>query len=80
MGQRKPVTSPESTASEKESADAVERATKFDKLDKEKVGKLTRDFFTTHQSDAEGERFDNYDSNRDGFMTRDEFIYKGKKP
>ena len=78
----KPVTSPESTVSEKESADAVERATKFDKLDKEKVGKLTRDFFTTHQSDAEGagERFDNYDSNRDGFMTRDEFIYKGKKP
>ena len=78
----KPVTSPESAVSEKVSADAVERATKFDKLDKDKVGKLTRDFFTTHQSDAEGagERFDNYDSNRDGFMTRDEFIYKGKKP
>jgi hypothetical protein len=57
-----------------------ERAGKFDKLDQEKVGKLTRDYYTTHQSDAAAaaERFDKYDSDKDGFVSRQEYITKGK--
>ncbi len=62
-------------------AEAAERAAKFDKLDKDKAGKLTREYYTTHQSDAAaaGERFDKYDSNKDGFVSRDEYITRGKK-
>ena len=59
----------------------VERAAKFDKLDEAKTGKLTREFFTTHQSDAEGagKRFDKYDTNKDGMLSREEFITRGGK-
>jgi hypothetical protein len=63
------------------SAEEQERAAKFDKLDKDKVGKLTREYYTTHQSDANaaGERFDKYDTDKDAFLNRDEYIFKGKK-
>ena len=62
------------------SAEEQERAGKFDKLDKEKTGKLTREYYTTNQSDAASasERFDKYDTDKDGFLSRDEFIFKGK--
>jgi arylsulfatase A len=62
------------------SAEEQERAGKFDKLDQEKVGKLTRDYYTAHQSDAAAaaERFDKYDSDKDGFVSRQEYITKGK--
>jgi len=70
-------TPPAETLSEEEQ----ERAGKFDRLDKDKVGSLTREYYTTHQSDAAaaGERFDKYDSDKDGLVTRDEYIFKGKK-
>ena len=73
---KKPEAPPTTTMS----AEDQERAGKFDKLDKEKVGKLTRDYFTTHQSDAAaaGERFDKYDSDKDRFLSREEFIKRGK--
>ncbi len=73
---KKPETPPTTTMS----AEDAERAAKFDKLDKDKAGKLTRDYYTTHQSDpaAAGERFDKYDSNKDGFLSREEYIHKGK--
>jgi arylsulfatase A len=59
--------------------EAAERAARFDKLDKQKTGRLTREYYTTHQSDAAaaGERFDKWDTNRDGFLTRDEYIARG---
>jgi arylsulfatase A len=59
-----------------------ERATKFDKLDEGKLGKLTREYYTTHQSDpaAAAERFDKYDTDKDGFVSREEYITKGKTP
>lgn len=61
----------------------AERARKFDRLDKERRGKVTRDEYMSRQSDPEGaaKRFDKYDVDRDGFVTREEYIYNGaKKP
>ncbi len=77
MKPKTPETPPATTMS----AEEQERAAKFDKLDKDKAGKLTREYYTTHQSDAAaaGERFDKYDSDKDGFVNRDEYIFKGKK-
>ncbi len=59
----------------------AERAAKFDKLDKEKNGRLTLKYFIESQSDPEAaaERFSKYDGNQDGFLSRDEFIHRGKK-
>lgn len=60
-------------------ADLAERGAKFDKLDEAKAGKLTREYFTSHQSDARGagERFDKYDTDKDGLLSRKEFITRG---
>ena len=60
---------------------AADRAAKFDKLDKDKTGKLTREYYTTHQSNAAAaaERFDRMDVNKDGVVTREEFINNGGK-
>jgi arylsulfatase A len=62
------------------SVDEQERAAKFDKLDKNKVGQLTRESYITHQSDAAAAagRFDKYDTDKDGFVSRAEFIKRGK--
>ena len=56
-----------------------DRGPKFDKLDAEKAGKITRAYYTTHQSDAKaaGERFDKWDTNHDGFLTREEYVTQG---
>ena len=68
---------------EPQAPDAVdaERAAKFDRLDKAKTGKLTREYYTTHQSNAKaaGERFDKLDANYDGVLTREEFVTQGGK-
>ena len=58
-----------------------ERAVKFDRLDKGKAGKLSREEFTSRQSDAEaaGKRFDKWDLDKDGFLSRDEYISQGGK-
>ena len=63
------------------SKELAERAEKFDKLDVEKVGKLTREYFVTHQTDgaSAGERFDKYDTDKDGLLSREEFITRGGK-
>jgi arylsulfatase A len=60
-------------------ADLAERGAKFDKLDEAKSGKLTREYFTSHQSDPKGagERFDKYDTNKDSLLSRKEFITRG---
>ena len=56
-----------------------ERGPKFDKLDAGKAGKITRDYYVSHQSDAKaaGERFDKWDANHDGFLSREEFVTQG---
>ena len=60
-------------------SDSDDRGAKFDRIDKEKTGKLTREYYITHQSDAKaaGERFDKWDTNKDGFLSREEFITQG---
>jgi len=57
-----------------------DRGARFDKLDKEKAGKLSREYYTTHQSDAAaaGERFTKWDTDKDGFLSRDEYLKQGK--
>ncbi|MFN0079787.1 MAG: sulfatase-like hydrolase/transferase [Prosthecobacter sp.] len=57
-----------------------DRGARFDKLDKDKIGKLTREYYTTHQSDAAaaGERFTKWDTNKDGFLSREEYLKQGK--
>lgn len=61
--------------------EAAERAAKFDRLDKDKTGRLTREYYVTHQSDADGanKRFDKFDVNKDGIVTREEYIHNGSK-
>ncbi len=53
-----------------------DRGAKFDKLDKEKSGKVTREEYMKKQSDAEtgAKRFDKLDANQDGVLTREEFL------
>ena len=60
---------------------AAERAAKFDRLDKAKTGKLTREYYTANQSDAvaAAERFEKMDTNKDGFVTREEYTTNGKQ-
>ncbi len=62
-------------------AATAERAAKFDKLDKGKVGKLTREEYRSRQSDPEAAalRFDKLDVNKDGVMTPEEYLAGGKK-
>ena len=57
-----------------------DRGARFDKLDKDKAGKLSREFYTTHQSDAAaaGERFTKWDKNKYGFLSREEYLKQGK--
>jgi iduronate 2-sulfatase len=58
-----------------------DRGARFDKLDESKVGKISREFYNTHQSDAAAAdvRFQKWDTNKDGFLSRQEFISQGKK-
>ncbi len=62
-------------------SDENERGKRFDRIDKEKAGKLTRETYAARQSDAEsaGKRFDKWNADKDGFMTREEYIYQGQK-
>lgn len=58
-----------------------DRAARFDKLDKANAGRISREYYTTNQSDgkAAGERFDKWDTDKDGFLSRAEFVTMGKK-
>ncbi|MCX8494968.1 MAG: sulfatase-like hydrolase/transferase [Akkermansiaceae bacterium] len=53
-----------------------DRGARFDKLDKEKSGKLTREQYLKKQSDIEvgAKRFDKMDADKNGILTRDEFL------
>lgn len=59
----------------------AERAAKFDRLDKDKRGKLTREEYISRQSDPEAaaKRFDKFDVNKDGVVTREEYLANGAK-
>jgi hypothetical protein len=57
-----------------------DRGARFDKLDKDKLGKIARDYYITHQSNAAAaaERFTKWDADKDGFLSRDEYMKQGK--
>jgi len=65
----------------KTSKSKQDRSAMFDKRDKDKDGKLTREEFLTGQPDPDEapKRFPSFDKNKDGFLSREEFI-KGGKP
>jgi arylsulfatase A len=77
---KQPMKKPETPPTTTLTAEELERAAKFDKLDEARTGKITRESYTTHQSDAgaAAERFDRYDRDKDGFLSREEYISKGK--
>lgn len=68
-----PAPAPPEPATETTAPD--DRGAKFDKLDKAKTGKITRELYMAKQSDAEkgAKRFDKLDTNKDGALSRDEF-------
>jgi iduronate 2-sulfatase len=57
-----------------------DRGAMFDKRDKDKDGKLTREEFLANQPDPDQApaRFPQFDANKDGFLSREEFITSGK--
>ena len=77
----KPSKSKDTSAKPATNTTSDERGPKFDKLDVKKEGKITREFYRTHQSDAKaaGERFNKFDVNNDGLLTREEFVTQGGK-
>ncbi len=67
-------------AAKNSTPDDEERGARFDRLYSGKT-KLTLDEYLAKQSDAEAakERFGKFDANKDGFVTREEFITAGGK-
>jgi len=63
------------------SSDSGDRGAKFDNLDEGKSGRITREYYKSHQSDAAAasERFVKWDMDKDGFLSRDEFVLMGRK-
>ena len=59
---------------------ADDRVARFNKLDQDKAGKLSREFYIAHQSDAAAAagRFSKWDTNQDGFLSREEYVKQGK--
>ena len=54
----------------------------FERRDKDKDGKLTRDEFLANQPDPDKApaRFIQFDADKDGALTRDEFVHRGNAP
>jgi len=52
----------------------------FDKIDVNKAGKFTFDEYKARQSDADAaaDRFKRWDADKDGFLTREEYLKQGK--
>lgn len=68
-------------ATDAKALESEDRNARFDKIDIEKVGKLSRAVYLASQTNAEAasQRFDKWDRNRDGFLSREEFVTMGKK-
>ncbi len=60
---------------------AVDRAALFERKDKNHDGRLSYEEFMANQVDPEAakKRFELWDLDKDGFLSRDEFIHSGKK-
>lgn len=78
------LVSPSSDAKNSEknpSSGSSDRGARFDKIDKQKAGKISRADYIAAQSDAAEatKRFDKWDVNKDDILTRDEFVTQGGK-
>jgi iduronate 2-sulfatase len=62
-------------------ASPSDRGAKFDKIDKQQVGRIARADYIDAQSDATeaATRFDKWDTDKDGNLTRQEFVTQGSK-
>ncbi len=58
-----------------------ERNKRFDQIDKGKVGKLSREAYLASQAkdEAASQRFNKWDINQDGFLSRAEFVAMGNR-
>ncbi len=65
-----------------ESKPRTDRNALFEKKDKNKDGKLTREEFLADQPDPDEapKRFPKFDTNNDGVLSREEFVGQGKTP
>ena len=73
-----PIRKKTSAAKKQSSQD---RAGLFARKDKDGNGKLSREEFLANQIDAEAAktRFDKWDTDKDGFLSRDEYVYMGAR-
>ncbi|MFN9987985.1 MAG: sulfatase/phosphatase domain-containing protein, partial [Pirellula sp.] len=57
-----------------------DRGARFDKLDANKAGRISREQYKSQQTDpkAADSRFTKWDTDQDGFLTREEFLAQGK--
>ena len=77
----RPNTTPDPQAAVPGTTDeSAARGAIFDKIDSQKVGRLSRAEYTGRQKDPEAaaSRFEKWDIDKDGFLTRAEFIRRGK--
>ena len=60
----------------------ADRAALFERKDRNRDGRLSREEFLANQPDpAEApKRFERFDRNKDGVLSRDEFIQMGRRP
>lgn len=72
--------SPTPAATETKATDTSDRGAKFDRIDKQKSGKVTREQYIDNQKVPEEAaiRFDKWDIDKDRMLTREEFVTQGK--
>jgi len=77
----KPTAAPPATPGTSGASANDKRGPRFDKLDKDHKGKLTLEEYTSRQSDtaAAKARFETFDANKDGSISREEFVTQGGK-
>lgn len=77
QGKKQKSEQPKATSSAGETDD---RGARFDRLDREGTGKISRESYISRQSDstAAAERFAKWDADKDGSLSRAEFVSMGK--
>jgi iduronate 2-sulfatase len=71
---------PKSNGKPSTNGSPLDRSARFDQLDKQKAGKVSREQYLARQSDVDAaeQRFSKWDTDKDGFLSRQEFISQGK--
>lgn len=78
---REPEGKPQISATPAPAKPKADRAAMFERRDKNRDGKLTREEFLANQPDLEAapQRFVRFDVNQDGELSRDEFVRQGAR-